>query len=190
MSFGSTQATSKSQTSLQLQWNCDGKGGASRKLVDFWVEQTNTTWNTHRGDWVLTKDEHEDAVELLQKDPSFVRQKVEALLQMKMALFTRTRNQILSFLIAWEQIILEKQRYDEEGLHPSNNPDDLSPHQFLILFQIVWGRARVGLADLTPNLTNSTALTGIKRSIESASPPPAKGQGDDGSSTKRVRLDE
>ncbi|KAI1119348.1 hypothetical protein F5Y14DRAFT_457662 [Nemania sp. NC0429] len=126
MTFGSTKPTSKTQTPLKLQWDCAGKGDASRKLVDFWVEESNTT---------------------------------------------RIRNQLLSLLFAWEQIILEKKRYDEEGFHPSDNTEDLSPRQFLILFRVIWGRAQAGLTDLAPSPANSTAPTGIKRSVESDSPP-------------------
>ncbi|KAI1325797.1 hypothetical protein F5Y16DRAFT_376780 [Xylariaceae sp. FL0255] len=201
MTFGSLKPTSKSQTLLQLQWDCSGKGGATRKLVDLWVEEASKA-----GSQVLNEKEHRAVAGILGEQVSSVTKTVGGLLQKEPVHFIRVRNQLLSLLVAWEQIMLEKKRYDEEGLHPSENMDDLSPHQFLILFQTVWGRAQVGLTDLTPS-------PAIKRSIESDSPPPTKRarcdseeqagvseeasgqkrraeQGDDESSTKRAKVSE
>ncbi|KAI1159433.1 hypothetical protein F5B18DRAFT_588588 [Nemania serpens] len=212
MTFGSTKPTSKTQRLLKLQWDCADNGGASRKLVDTWVQQSN---NATRGtdNQILNEAEHLLAAKILQDPVSSVIKQVQDLLHKDLIHFMRVRNQLLSLLVAWEQIILEKKRYDEEGFHPSDNMEDLSPHQFLILFRVVWGRAQAGLTDLAPSPANSTAPTIIKRSIESGSPPAEKRarsdsrggagvsgeasgqkrradeQGGDESSTERAKLD-
>ncbi|KAI1321140.1 hypothetical protein F5Y16DRAFT_389263 [Xylariaceae sp. FL0255] len=132
MTFGSLKPTSKSQTLLQLQWDCSGKGGATRKLVDLWLEEASKA-----GSQVLNEKEHRAVAGIFgeQKEPVY---------------FIWVRNQLLSLFVAWEQIMLEKKRYDEEGLYLSENMDDL-----------------IGLTDLTPSLA-------IKRSIESDSSLPTK----------------
>ncbi|KAI1322430.1 hypothetical protein F5Y16DRAFT_404446 [Xylariaceae sp. FL0255] len=169
------------------------------------VEEANTTSSL-----VLNEKDRRIVASILREHESSVAKKVEGLLQKEPVHFIQVRNQLLSLLVAWKQIMLDKKRYDKESLRLSENIDDLSPHQFLILFHTVWGRAQVGLTDLTPSPARSA---GIKRSIEYDSPPPAKKakyenieragvseeasrqkrqaeQGDDESSTKRVKLSE
>ncbi|KAI1159286.1 hypothetical protein F5B18DRAFT_655794 [Nemania serpens] len=144
MTFGSTKPTSKTQTPLKLQWGCAGKGDASRKLVDFWVEEFNTTRSASRDGPVrkLNKEEYAHTAGSLQDSALSVTRQVKDLLHKDLIHFMRVQNQLLSLLVAWEQIILEKKRYDEEGFHPSDNTEDLNPRQFLILFRVIWGRLK------------------------------------------------
>ncbi|KAI0163881.1 hypothetical protein GGR57DRAFT_268696 [Xylariaceae sp. FL1272] len=170
MSFGSTKPTSKSQTPLQLQWDCSHQSGAIRKLVDLWIAEAD---GTARGKPLLNDQEGQIAASIIREDALEVANKVEAILRMDKAHFIRVRAQLLSLLLAWEQVMLEKKRYDEEGLRPSGRAEDLSPHQFLILFHTVYRRAQAGLIDLTSSsASGSTAPAATKRSIESDSPPP------------------
>ncbi|KAI1181432.1 hypothetical protein F5B17DRAFT_425352 [Nemania serpens] len=104
-------------------------------------------------------------------ETSEVAKKIESLLRLDLAHFIRVRSQLLSLLVAWEQVILEKKRYSEEGLHTGGDESQLSPHQFLVLFQTVFRQARVGLTSL-PSSASSSA--GNKRTMEPNSAPDAK----------------
>ncbi len=171
MSFGSTKPTLKSQTTLQLQWDCSRNEGAIGQLVDSWIAASDAIRGGPQPGPVLDEKEQHTVAEILRTETSEVTKKVESLLRIDLAHFIRVRSQLLSLLIAWEQAILEKKRYDEEGLQTGVGEAQLSPHQFMILFQIVYFRARVGLISL-PSSTSSSA--GIKRTLEPSSAPEAK----------------
>ncbi|KAI1318796.1 hypothetical protein F5Y16DRAFT_391553, partial [Xylariaceae sp. FL0255] len=80
--------------------------------------------------------------------------------------FERVRSQLFSLLIAWEQAILEKKRYEEEGLRIDVTDDraQLNPHEFMILFQTVYFRAQAGLATLP--IPTKSHLTSLPREIQ------------------------
>ncbi|KAI1158994.1 hypothetical protein F5B18DRAFT_638762 [Nemania serpens] len=171
MSFGSTKPTLKSQTALQLQWDCSQNEGAIRQLVDSWIAVSDGTRQGSQSSPVLDEKEQCTIGEILQMETFEVVKKIESLLRIDLAHFLRVRSQLSSLLVAWEQAILEKKRYSEEGLCIGGNESQLSPHQFLVLFQIVFHRARVGLTSL-PSSAPSSA--GNKRTMEPNSAPDAK----------------
>ncbi|KAK5632005.1 hypothetical protein RRF57_007719 [Xylaria bambusicola] len=78
---------------------------------------------------------------------SEVTRKVESLLQINLVHFEQVRSQLLSLLIGWEQVILEKEQYDQERLYirREENEAGLSPREFMILFQITYYRAQAEL---------------------------------------------
>ncbi|KAJ3578091.1 hypothetical protein NPX13_g2474 [Xylaria arbuscula] len=171
MSFGSTKPTLKSQTALQLQWDCSQNRGAISQLVDSWIAVSDGTRQGSGSSPVLDEIEQHTIGEILQMETSEVTKKIESLLKIDLAHFIRVRSQLLSLLVAWEQAILEKKRYSEEGLHTGGDMSQLSPHQFLVLFQIVFHRARVGLTSLPSSAPNPA---GNKRTMEPDSAPDAK----------------
>ncbi|RYO97358.1 hypothetical protein DL765_011202 [Monosporascus sp. GIB2] len=124
----------------------------------------------------LKEKERQRIVDILDKEGDEVAAGVENLLRKDVIHFLRVRTQLLSLLIAWEQVILEKKRYDEEGFRACGTAEGISPHHFMILFQIVFGRARAGLTNLGRDTPDLRMQAGVKRSIESdeAYPEPRK----------------
>ncbi|KAI1322668.1 hypothetical protein F5Y16DRAFT_404217 [Xylariaceae sp. FL0255] len=98
MSFGSTEPTPESRSPLQLQWDCGQNEGTTRRLVDSWIAAT---------------DGKRKIDDILQVETSQVTSQIESLLRFDPVHFERVRSQLYSLLIAWEQVILEKRRYDE-----------------------------------------------------------------------------
>ncbi|RYP01924.1 hypothetical protein DL764_006019 [Monosporascus ibericus] len=114
----------------------------------------------------LKEKERQRIVDILDNEGDEVAAGVENLLRKDVVHFLRVRTQLLSLLIAWEQVILEKKRYDEEGFRACGTAEGISPHQFMILFQTVFGRARAGLTNLGRDTPDLRMQAGVKRSIE------------------------
>ncbi|KAI3342061.1 hypothetical protein F4824DRAFT_272429 [Ustulina deusta] len=168
MSFGSTKPIPESQTVLQLQWDCSQNEGATCQLFDSWIAATDGAGGGSQSGTVLDEKERRTIAEILRMETSEVTNKVESLLRIDLVHFERVRNQLLSLLVGWEQAILEKKRYDEEGLRIEDGEAQLSPRRFLILFHIIYYRARVGLTSLPTSILRSGApIASMKYSTQS-----------------------
>ncbi|KAJ3570092.1 hypothetical protein NPX13_g5848 [Xylaria arbuscula] len=172
MSFRSSKPTPESQTVLQLQWDCRQNKGVAWQLTNSWIAGTDGT--------VLNEEERRMIAKTLRMETPEVTRKVESLLRIDLVHFERVRSQLLSLLISWEQAIWEKKRYDEEGLRTGNNEAQLNPHQFMILFQTIYFRARAGLTSLP---TSTTSSSGMVASIKYSSKP------DSSATTKQPKLE-
>ncbi|KAJ3561303.1 hypothetical protein NPX13_g9001 [Xylaria arbuscula] len=150
MSFGVTKSIPESQTVLQLQWDCRQNKGVACQLINSWIAGTDGT--------ILNEEERRTIAETLRMETSEVTRKVESLLRINLVHFERVRSQLLSLLIGWEQVIQEKEQYDQERLYIRREEDKagLSPREFMILFQIIYYRAQAGLTIL-PVLTSDSA---------------------------------
>ncbi|KAI3335916.1 hypothetical protein F4824DRAFT_500405 [Ustulina deusta] len=158
MSFGSTGPTPGSQAVLQLQWDCRQNKDVACQLVNSWIAGTDGT--------VLDEEERRMIAKTLRMGTSEVTRKVESLLRVDLVHFEQICNQLLSLLISWEQAILKKKRYDKEGLRTGNGEAQLSPREFMILFQITYYRAQAGLTILPISTSDSAQPTNIYLATE------------------------
>lgn len=135
---------------MQLQWDCSQNEGTTRLLIDSWI----ATIKSHSGT-ILDQAEQRAITNILRMETSQVIGKIESLLRMDQIHFGRVRSQLLPLLIAWEQVILEKERYGEEGLciYTRDDKSQLSLQEFLLLFQTVYYRAQAGLTTLPITIT-------------------------------------
>ncbi|KAI3322903.1 hypothetical protein HD806DRAFT_499640 [Xylariaceae sp. AK1471] len=96
----------------------------------------------------LRTSDTEKVRKALEINKTAMAERVKKLLNVSLRDYTLTRNRLLSLLISWEQVILEKKRYDEEGFQSSNDDDGLTHHQFYVLVDLIWGIAGPGQSSL------------------------------------------
>ncbi|RYO97362.1 hypothetical protein DL765_011206 [Monosporascus sp. GIB2] len=158
MPFGSSQPTQKTKTTLRSSWDCSQSHHAIQKLAASWLEGNKTT--TLSKNTKLSSADEQIIQGITGMDEPAVTKQLVKTLQFNLNQFEKVRSQLLSLLLAWEHIMLEKKRYDEEG------------------FDVV------GLLSLRKSEQSPPWAAGVKRSVESPSPEP-EGQPD----TKKVKAD-
>ncbi|KAJ3553982.1 hypothetical protein NPX13_g10740 [Xylaria arbuscula] len=117
MSFGSTQPTRKSQTGLQLEWDCSRNKGAVSQLVNSWIAVPGGARRGSRPGPVLDENERHTVADILWTNICKLANKIELLLCIDMVYFTQVCSQLFLLFIAWEQVMLEKRRYNEKGFY-------------------------------------------------------------------------
>ncbi|RYP01926.1 hypothetical protein DL764_006021 [Monosporascus ibericus] len=183
MPFGSSQPTQTTKTTLRSSWDCGQSHHAIQKLAASWLEGNKTT-TLSKNTRLSSADEQIIQGIMSMDEPAVTKQLVKTL-QFSLNQFEKVRSQLLSLLLAWEHIMLEKKRYDEEGFDVGKSDSyTISPTQYLILFRIICSHSQVGLLSLRKSEQSPPWAAGVKRSIESPSPE-LQGQPD----TKKVKAD-
>lgn len=189
MAFGSLQPTKVTKTTLQSNWDCSQSPHAVRKLVNSWLEGDKSS--TLAKNTRLSLTDQQMVQSIVAMDQHSITKQLIKTFQYDLSQFEKVRTQLLSLLLAWEQIILEKKRYDEEGFDMDGSDFlTITPPQFLILFRIISSHSQVGLLSLRKTGQSSCLETGIKRSIESPEPGPAAKSEEAESTVKRIKFNE
>lgn len=141
MAFGSNNLNTGASATLKTAWELPHAQRVPQQLAEAWIAQCRS------GKGPLDQNRYEQIAEILELNGNELQQELVRSFQMPKPKFVQFRYKILSLLIAWEQILLEKTRFDESRLH-LNNPsqESLSPHECLILLTTISNMVRPGIA--------------------------------------------
>ncbi|TGJ85253.1 hypothetical protein E0Z10_g3497 [Xylaria hypoxylon] len=177
MAFGTPEPT-KEETTLNLSWDCTEMEHVTRQVANQWIWEStgDSPFVDHRViplPFYSLKTRDTDRVQkALRIDKVTMAERVERLLNVSLSDYMLTRNKLLSLLISWEQVILEKRRYDQEGFQPSDSGNGLTHHQFYVLVDLIWGIAGPGQSSLQERKRNVVSTETFRyRSAENAKVP-------------------
>ncbi|KAI1249791.1 hypothetical protein MGN70_009405 [Eutypa lata] len=141
MVFGSNNPTIGTSATLKTTWELPHAQRVPQQLAEAWIAQSRN------GKGPLDQNRYEQIAEILELNGDELQQELLESFRMPKPKFVQFKYRILSLLIAWEQILLEKTRFDESGLDLNNpSPESLSPHECLILLTTISNVVRPGIA--------------------------------------------
>ncbi|KAI1318024.1 hypothetical protein F5Y16DRAFT_392362 [Xylariaceae sp. FL0255] len=147
--FGSTEPTQLG-TSLNLVFNCEGMEHLTRQIVNQWIWET-APGSSRVDDRIvprpvqsLHREDRNKVASIIRIRDQDMTERVKELLRLKLSDYLQVKARLVSLLVAWEQVIFEKRRFDEEGFQPHDPKTGLSYHQFYLLVDTIWRLANHG----------------------------------------------